>query len=160
MSRHLLRRSRRTVGTARTDPVTTRYPGTVRSRWGRTRRVVGVGVAFALVFAPGEALGASHAEPGGVSAGAIAVAVLAPTFVSTPLMLPDPPLALDEGADSSHGTEGVPLSVVLAILPLIAAGLLARVYRAPGPVSSVRDGQRSWASRLRAPPFSVATASA
>lgn len=136
-----------------------RYPGVVRSRSERGGRLLGVGLAFALVFAPGEALATSAGsvqEP--VSTKAVAIAVLAPTFVSTPLLRPDPSVLVEHGDRFTQPAERLPRSVVMAVVTFAAAlvGLLRRGAGAPStdPFPAPASAPR-YAWRLRAPPLSV-----
>lgn len=141
-----------------------RYPGAVRSRWDRARQVVGIGIAFALVFAPGEALaGSASSERTGVSTSDVAAAVLAPTFVSTPLVRPDPPTLLDGHIRSAQLDGRLPVSFLPAFVPAatgVLALLLSRRHRSSPEIRLMPAYRPPSAWRLRAPPLSAASASA
>lgn len=117
-------------------------------------RLIALGAAIAIVFAPGETLLA----PKQASPSAVAAAVLAPTFVATPLLRPVPlsladARAADEFPDAPSAMP--PVVVTAGVLTLAAAGWF---LRAPRPVRRTSAPERFVMWRHRAPPFPLTLA--
>lgn len=115
-------------------------------------RLVSLLAAFAFVFAPGEVLGHSHDER---PPAAVAAAVLAPTFVSTPAVRSDPPMVVRSAPEDRDGHQPATAHGPLLLVAVAVLGDLARRWRpSPGVLRTVRLLRERGlpTAGLRAPP--------